>query len=154
MATLGWPTSRRPDDRPGRVAPGGWVAPLKVSDHPLARGARGELAWDQGSQSGELRLKGLAEVDPKKGGYQLWIFDSGRDPRYPIDGGVFTVADPAAATTVPVRAKLARRAAPPFCDHPGTPRRRRGLRSPADHALGRLSVRPPVRPGAALGRRA
>jgi len=153
MATLGWPTSRRPDDRPGRVAPGGWVAPLKVSDHPLARGARGELAWDQGSQSGELRLKGLAEVDPKKGGYQLWIFDSGRDPRYPIDGGVFTVADPAAATTVPVRASCPS-GGPAFLRSPWNP----PAASWSPIVSGSCSRPPiretPVRPGAALGRRA
>ncbi len=64
---------------------------LVASTHPLARGASGSLAWDGARQEGALQVAGLAPVDPASGCYQLWIFDSSRDRRYPIDGGMFTV---------------------------------------------------------------
>ena len=83
-----------------------WSSPLKPTDHPLAKGSGGEVAWDQTRQTGTLRIQGLAGVDPAKAVYQLWIFDEKRDPRYPVDGGTFTVADASTRTVVPVRAGL------------------------------------------------
>ena len=106
VATLIRPTPNSLDKPDVRVEPVGWTAPLKASDHPLARNARGELVWNQASQKGTLRLNGLAGLDPKNGIYQLWIFDAKRDPRYPIDGGTFLVSNSSTITVVPVRATL------------------------------------------------
>ena len=102
-AALLWPRPPKAGDRP---EPAGWTASLKAGDHPLALGATGRVTWDQAAQSGLLKIRGLARVDPGKGVYQLWIFDADRDPRYPVDGGTFAVADASATTAVPVRARL------------------------------------------------
>lgn len=79
---------------------------LEATEHPLARGAGGELVWSDARQEGYLRLEGLAEVDPRRGAYQLWIFDRDRDRRYPVDGGLFTVSDAGRPTVVPIRAAV------------------------------------------------
>lgn len=116
IAWLGWPVAAaamvaaglalrsRPPAEPPRVS-GPWVA-LSATDHPLARGASGQLAWDRAANRGVLKLTGLAAVEPKQGTYQLWIIDARRDPRYPVDGGTFIVADPAGTTVVPIRPGL------------------------------------------------
>jgi anti-sigma-K factor RskA len=70
------------------------------------RGAGGEVVWDNARQQGYLSLEGLAGVDPRRGAYQLWIFDATRDSRYPIDGGLFTMAEGQAPTVVPIRAAV------------------------------------------------
>ena len=77
--------------------------PLAVTDHPLARGGRGSLVWSGDRQEGYLQVRGLAEVDPSQGVYQLWIFDATRDERFPVDGGSFTVEDAKAIKLVPIR---------------------------------------------------
>jgi hypothetical protein len=104
VASIAWKTVPRKEGEPARST--GWVAALTASDHPLAQGAKGEMSWDPVAQSGVLRINGLAVVDPKKGAYQLWIFDARRDQRYPVDGGTFTIRDDKATTIVPVKAKL------------------------------------------------
>jgi anti-sigma-K factor RskA len=38
--------------------------------------------------------------------YQLWIFDGGRDQRYPVDGGVFDVPTNATEVVIPIHAAL------------------------------------------------
>lgn len=79
---------------------------LSATDHPLARGAGGEILWSADRQEGFIELKGLAEVDPRKGAYQLWIFDKDRDARYPVDGGLFGVTDASKTTIVPIRSAV------------------------------------------------
>jgi hypothetical protein len=68
-------------------------------------GAGGDVAWHGGKQEGYLRLVGLPANDPRRLQYQLWIFDAGRDARFPVDGGVFDVP-PGREVVVPIRAKL------------------------------------------------
>ena len=80
--------------------------PLSGTDHPLARGGGGRLLWSGERQEGYLELRGLAEVEPGKGVYQLWIFDATRDDRFPVDGGTFAVEDAARTTMVPIRPGL------------------------------------------------
>ncbi len=82
------------------------TARLVATAHPLARGAGGSVAWDEGRQEGALRLEGLAPVDPRSGCYQLWIFDAARDERYPVDGGMFAVSRGVGEQVIPVRPRV------------------------------------------------
>jgi anti-sigma-K factor RskA len=67
--------------------------------------ASGDVVWSPSEQRGYMRLLGLAANDPRVAQYQLWIFDKGRDARYPVDGGVFDVAA-GGEVVVPIAAKL------------------------------------------------
>ena len=104
LVALGLSLRPRPPAEPP-ISLGPW-SPLAATDHPLARGAAGQIAWDRAENRGVLKLTGLAAVDPRQGTYQLWIIDARRDPRYPVDGGTFVVADPRATTVVPIRPTL------------------------------------------------
>jgi len=53
-----------------------------------------------------MKIGGLAANDPGEFQYQLWIFDQGRDERFPVDGGVFDVPSGADEVIVPISAKL------------------------------------------------
>jgi hypothetical protein len=67
--------------------------------------ATGDVVWSASQQRGYMRFQGLATNDPRSVQYQLWIFDKGRDAKYPVDGGVFDV--PAGGeVVVPIVAKL------------------------------------------------
>jgi Anti-sigma-K factor rskA len=63
----------------------------------------GDVVWDNERQRGFLRLQGLAPNDPHAGRYQLWIFDAGRDDRYPVDGGVFDVPAGRDVVVIPIK---------------------------------------------------
>jgi hypothetical protein len=80
--------------------------PLAPTDHRLAQGGGGTLVWSDAKQEGYLAIRGLAETDPARGVYQLWIFDETRDQRFPVDGGTFSIRDSRATTTVPFRPRL------------------------------------------------
>lgn len=67
--------------------------------------ARGDVVWNKRSQSGYMRLDGVAVNDPTRSQYQLWIFDKKQDERYPVDGGVFDVARPG-ELVLPIRAPI------------------------------------------------
>ena len=73
---------------------------------PAAHGVSGDVVWDPATQRGFMRLVGLAPNDPSMHQYQLWIFDGGRDKRYPVDGGVFDVPANATEVVLPIRAAL------------------------------------------------
>jgi Anti-sigma-K factor rskA len=73
---------------------------------PAAAGVSGDVVWDPVTQRGFIHLSGLAANDPKLRQYQLWIFDGGRDKRYPVDGGVFDVPSNASEIVVPIHAAL------------------------------------------------
>ena len=73
---------------------------------PAAAGVSGDVVWDPATQRGFLHLVGLAPNDPALRQYQLWIFDGGRDKRYPVDGGVFDVPANATEVVIPIRAAL------------------------------------------------
>ena len=51
----------------------------------------GDVVWDDATQTGYMRLRGLPMNDTSKESYQLWIFDESQDEKTPIDGGVFNV---------------------------------------------------------------
>ncbi|HEY4968380.1 MAG TPA: anti-sigma factor [Steroidobacteraceae bacterium] len=73
---------------------------------PAAHGVSGDVVWDPATQRGFMRLVGLAPNDPSMHQYQLWIFDGGRDKRYPVDGGVFDIPANATEVVLPIRAAL------------------------------------------------
>lgn len=87
-------------------APGAIHLPWSATPDPAARGAVGDVVWDNATQTGYMRFSGLAANDPAQEQYQLWVFDGTRDERYPVDGGVFDVPAGAAEVIVPIRARL------------------------------------------------
>ncbi len=68
--------------------------------------ATGEVLWDNKRQQGVMSFKGLPVNDPKKSQYQLWIFDTAQDEKYPVDGGVFDIPAGQDEVLVPIHAKL------------------------------------------------
>jgi hypothetical protein len=80
--------------------------PLAATKDPAAAGMSGDVVWDPVTQRGFLHFTGLVANDPAVHQYQIWIFDTGRDKRYPIDGGVFDVPANAAEVVIPIRATL------------------------------------------------
>jgi Anti-sigma-K factor rskA len=79
---------------------------LGATKDPAAAGMTGDVVWDPVTQRGFLHFAGLAANDPAVHQYQIWIFDAGRDKRYPVDGGVFDVPANAADVVIPIRAAL------------------------------------------------
>lgn len=86
--------------------PGTVVVPWSATDDPSAAGAGGAVVWNGSEQAGLMRIRGLAPNDPAEMQYQLWIFDAGRDDRFPVDGGVFDVPAGVDEALVPIRARL------------------------------------------------
>jgi Anti-sigma-K factor rskA len=80
--------------------------PLGATKDPAAAGVTGDVVWDPATQRGFLHFAGLAANDPAVHQYQMWIFDAGRDKRYPVDGGVFDVPANAGEVVIPIRASL------------------------------------------------
>jgi hypothetical protein len=79
---------------------------LGATKDPAAAGVSGDVVWDPATQRGFLHLVGLAPNDPAVRQYQMWIFDGGRDKRYPVDGGVFDIAANATEVVIPIHAVL------------------------------------------------
>jgi hypothetical protein len=79
---------------------------LGATKDPGAAGMTGDVVWDPVTQRGFLHFAGLAANDPAVHQYQIWIFDAGRDKRYPVDGGVFDVPANTAEVVIPIRAAL------------------------------------------------
>jgi hypothetical protein len=79
---------------------------LGATKDPAAAGMTGDVVWDAVAQRGFLHFAGLTANDPAVHQYQIWIFDAGRDKRYPVDGGVFDVPANATEVVIPIRAAL------------------------------------------------
>jgi len=73
---------------------------------PGAAGAGGDVVFDPSTQRGYMHFIRLRANDPKQYQYQLWIFDAGRDDRYPVDGGVFDVPAGETEVVVPITARV------------------------------------------------
>jgi hypothetical protein len=80
--------------------------PLAATKDPAGAGVTGDVVWDPATQRGFLHFAGLAPNDPTLHQYQIWIFDAGRDKRYPVDAGVFDVPANASEVVIPIRAAL------------------------------------------------
>ncbi len=79
---------------------------LGATKDPAAAGVTGDVVWDPVTQRGFLHFSGLQANDPAVHQYQIWIFDAGRDKRYPVDGGVFDVPANSSDVVIPIRAAL------------------------------------------------
>ncbi len=79
---------------------------LGATKDPASAGVTGDVVWDPVTQRGFAHLVGLAPNDPAVHQYQLWIFDGGRDKRYPVDGGVFDMPPAATEVVIPIHAAL------------------------------------------------
>ena len=88
-------------------APDALDLPWQATEDAAASGAAGAVVWSSSQQAGFMRISGLEANDPAVSQYQLWIFDQGRDERYPVDGGVFDMPAGAAEAIVPIDAKVA-----------------------------------------------
>jgi hypothetical protein len=104
-------TASRPpsiaEQRLALLQKGAPVAEWANTEDPSSQGVKGDVVWDNTTQTGFIRFSGLAANDPKQSQYQLWIFDAKRDERYPIDGGVFDIPANATEVVLPINARLA-----------------------------------------------
>jgi anti-sigma-K factor RskA len=89
------------------AAPSSLKIKMAATKDPGGAGASGDVVWDPATQRGYLHFVGLAANDPTVHQYQLWIFDSARDQRYPVDGGVFDIPANATDVVVPIHAAIA-----------------------------------------------
>jgi hypothetical protein len=105
-----WPRIAEPPapsaERAALVTAGATPIEWMATEDPAAAGASGDVVWDAASQTGFLRIVGLAPNEPTRLQYQLWIFDRLRDERYPVDGGVFDIPAGGSEVIVPIRARL------------------------------------------------
>ncbi|MEZ6234190.1 MAG: anti-sigma factor [Phycisphaerales bacterium] len=67
------------------------IAEFSPGEDELSAGVSGDVVWSGESQAGFVRLRGLAENDPRAMQYQLWVFDRDRDD-VAVPAGVFDVA--------------------------------------------------------------
>ncbi|MDX2148587.1 MAG: anti-sigma factor [Planctomycetota bacterium] len=73
-------------------------APWTETAVSYSKDVRGDVVWDERTQSGYMTFRNLPPSDPTSFCYQLWIIDASREGEPPVDGGVFHV--PAGATEV------------------------------------------------------
>ncbi|MCU0862910.1 MAG: anti-sigma factor [Planctomycetes bacterium] len=76
----------------------------KPGPSPLHGSVAGDVVWSPTRQDGWLTFRGLPKLDADHA-YQLWIVDRRREGA-PVDGGLFTIDNPAVETLVPIHAKL------------------------------------------------
>ena len=79
-----------------------WTA----TEDPAAKGVTGDVVWNQATQVGYMRFRGLAANNPHDKQYQLWIFDGERNEKHPVDGGVFDVPGDQSEVVIPITARL------------------------------------------------
>jgi len=87
--------------RPSAIIKAVWAAG-NVKD---MKDVSGDIVWSDETQTGFMRLRGLAVNDPTATCYQLWIYDTVQDKATPIDGGIFDVTTNG-EIIMPINAKL------------------------------------------------
>jgi len=109
LAFAGWWLQDRSGPKPGesllalrRLAPD--LVSVRWSPGPseAREGATGEVVWSPSRQEGYMVFQNMKPNDPCVEQYQLWVFDSTRDERFPVDGGVFDISA-TGETIVPIR---------------------------------------------------
>lgn len=73
------------------TAPDKVLMEWKPTEDAASKNVRGEILWSTSKQEGFVKFSGLPRNDPKAAQYQLWLFCTTRDDRYPVDGGVFDI---------------------------------------------------------------
>ena len=76
------------------------------TNDPLGAGASGDVVFDPETQRGYMHFHNLKPNDRRQFEYQLWIFDSERGERYPVDGGVFDIPAGGTEVDVPITARI------------------------------------------------
>lgn len=100
------PQSDPLSQRAALIGSGATLQTWTATEDATAIGASGDVVWDNELQVGYMRFSRLAANDPGEFQYQLWIFDSARDERYPVDGGVFDIPAGASEIVIPIRASI------------------------------------------------
>jgi len=99
LAFAGWWMQGRSGPTPGesllalrRLAPD--LVSIRWAPGPseAREGATGEVVWSPSRQEGFMVFQNMKPNDPYVEQYQLWVFDSKRDERFPVDGGVFNIS--------------------------------------------------------------
>jgi len=70
------------------------------------RDVTGAIRWSATGQRGRVTLHGLPINDPRQARFQIWIIDQDRDPRFPVDGGLFDVTGPDTSVVVQPRVRV------------------------------------------------
>lgn len=94
------------EQRSALIDSGALIREWATTEDPVAAGASGDIVWDNVRQEGYMRFNMLTANDPDQYQYQLWIFDSERDERYPVDGGVFDVPAGSTEIIVPINPSI------------------------------------------------
>ncbi|MDE2295510.1 MAG: anti-sigma factor [Gammaproteobacteria bacterium] len=87
---------------------------LEGTQDPAAGSVHGDAVWDPIAQRGFIRFIGLPRNDRAVAQYQIWISDAARDPRYPVDGGVFDCPSARRRVIVPIHPAVPVRRAKAF----------------------------------------
>ncbi len=66
----------------------------------------GQVVWSDQQQTGFMVFKDLDANDPRQRQYQLWVFDTDEDQKYPVDGGVFNIANAGQRSVIPIDARI------------------------------------------------
>ncbi len=80
--------------------------PWTATEDAAAKNAKGEVLWSNAAQAGQVKVTGLAKLDPTQAQYQFWIFDAAQDDRYPINGGIFSIDDATRTATISINPEI------------------------------------------------
>lgn len=86
--------------------PQAMTVPWSAGPDDSGKNVSGEVVWSNRRQEGVMSFRGLPANNPKQTQYQLWIFDTAQDEKYPVDGGVFDIPPGQNEVLVPIHAKL------------------------------------------------
>ena len=79
---------------------------VEVDWQPNAdQGAKGKVVWSDAKQEGYMVFEGMQTAGPRNKIYQLWIFDTDKGQKHPVDGGVFDVSS-SGKSVVPIDARI------------------------------------------------
>ncbi|MBL0926937.1 MAG: hypothetical protein IBJ11_04690 [Phycisphaerales bacterium] len=94
---------RKMMDRPDAI-----VVPWSIGkpDALCETAATGDVVWCSKEQRGFMRFKGLKVNDPREVQYQLWIFCTNQEERFPVNGGIFDIDAATGEVLVEIRPSI------------------------------------------------